>query len=80
MDDIASVEARIGRPAVDGNRHRPDGYDLRWRQVGVIDLIDDPQLPFFVQWLCERAEHPSAGGSRDIHIDRMEISGDPETV
>jgi Glyoxalase-like domain len=80
VDDIAPVEARIGRTAVDGNRHRPDGFDLRWRQVGVIDLIDDPQLPFFVQWLCERSEHPSHGASRDIHIDRMEICGDPDTV
>ncbi len=80
VDDIAPVEARIGRPAVDGNRHRPDGFDLRWRQLGVTDLMADPQLPFFVQWLCDRGQHPSAGGSRDVHIDRMEICGDPSIV
>ncbi len=80
VDDITVVEARIGRAAVDGNRHRPDGVDLRWRQVGVIDLIEDPQLPFFVQWRCERSEHPSAGGSPDIQIERMEICGDPDRV
>jgi Glyoxalase-like domain len=80
VDDLAPVEARVGRPAVDGNRHRPDGFDLRWRQLGVNDLIEDPQLPFFIQWLCDRSEHPSNGGSRDIHIDRMEICGDPDTV
>jgi hypothetical protein len=35
VDDIAPVERRLGRPSVQGNRHRPDGFDLRWRQIGV---------------------------------------------
>lgn len=79
VDDLAPVEERLGRLAVPGHRVRPDGFDLRWRQIGVLDLIDDPQLPFFVQWQTEAAEHPSAGGSR-VAIDRLEISGDPATV
>ena len=37
-------------PAVPGNRHRPDGVELRWRQIGVKALQADPQLPFFIQW------------------------------
>jgi len=80
VDDISVVAERIGRPAVEGNRHRPDGFDLHWRQVGVIDLIEDPQLPFFVQWLCEPSEHPSQGASGQVRIERMEICGDPDTV
>jgi len=80
VDDIAPVEARVGRPAVVGNRHRPDGFDLRWQQIGVRDLMDDPQLPFFVHWLVEPAEHPSAGGRADLRIDRLEIAGDPDVV
>jgi hypothetical protein len=80
VDDIAPVEQRLGRSAADGNRHRPDGVDLRWRQIGVNDLIEDPQLPFFVQWLCSASEHPSAGARPGVFIERMEICGDPGTV
>src|SRR4051812_10410617 len=78
VDDIAPVEVRLGRPAVAGNRHRPDGVDLRWRQIGINDLLDDPQLPFFVQWLCAAGDHPSAGARADLRIERMEICGEPE--
>ena len=28
VDDISVVEARLGRPATDGHRVRPDGFDL----------------------------------------------------
>ena len=50
VDDIAPLETRLGREAVDGNRHRPDGTELRWKQIGVNGLIADPQLPFFIEW------------------------------
>src|SRR5450631_1923637 len=29
VDDLAAVEDRLGRKAVDGHRRRPDGFDLR---------------------------------------------------
>jgi hypothetical protein len=80
VDDLEPVERRLGRPAASGNRHRPDGIDLRWKQIGVNDLIDDPSLPFFVQWLVEASEHPSYGGKQDFRIARMEIAGDPDTI
>jgi len=80
VDDLAPVERRLGRPAVPGNRHRPDGTDLRWRQIGVNDLIDDPSLPFFIQWLVDADEHPSCGSKPGIRIDRMEIAGEPDAI
>ena len=79
VDDISPVEERLGRPAVEGNRHRPDGVELRWRQVGVKGLQSDPQLPFFVQWE-PGVEHPSAGASGNLHLDCLEIAGDPVRV
>ena len=48
VDDIATVEQRLGRESAIGNRHRPDGTELRWKQIGVNGLIADPQLPFFI--------------------------------
>jgi hypothetical protein len=79
VDDIEPHETRLGREAVQGNRHRPDGVELRWRQLGVKGLQSDPQLPFFVQWETA-VEHPSAGASGDLHLDCLEIAGDPERV
>ena len=60
-DDLATIEAAIGRPAIEGHRRRPDGTDLKWKQVGVKELLTDPELPFFIQW--EDGHHPSEVGS-----------------
>lgn len=79
VDVISEVERRLGREAVPGNRHRPDGVELRWRQIGVKGLQSDPQLPFFVQWE-PGVEHPSAGSSGNLHLEALEIAGDPERV
>lgn len=80
VDDIAPVEQRLGRPAADANRHRPDGFDLQWKQIGVNDLIEDPQLPFFIQWLVDAGQHPSADGQDGVRIARLEIAGNPDRV
>jgi hypothetical protein len=80
VDDIAKVEARLGRESVQGNRHRPDGFELRWRQIGVKGLQSDPQLPFFIEWESPLAEHPSAGATGAVHLGTLEIAGDPHRV
>jgi Glyoxalase-like domain len=79
VDDISPVEQRLGRPSVEGNRHRPDGVELRWRQIGVKGLMSDPQLPYYVQWEDE-ALHPSVGASTTVTIEGLHIAGDPERV
>ncbi|MDT4943188.1 MAG: hypothetical protein QOJ34_3277 [Pseudonocardiales bacterium] len=79
VPDIAPLEQRLGRPAAAGHRVRPDGFDLRWRQIGVNDVAEDPQLPFFVQWDSDTQHHPGAGGS-PIALRRLEIAGDEPTV
>ena len=80
VDDIARIEARLGRDSVQGNRHRPDGVELRWRQVGVTGLQSDPQLPFFVQWQTPDSQHPSAGSTGNVKLGTLEIAGDPRRV
>jgi Glyoxalase-like domain len=79
-NDLSKVEARLGREAVQGSRHRPDGVELRWRQIGVKGLQSDPQLPFFVQWESPADLHPSSGATGRIHLDAVEIAGDPARV
>ena len=80
VDDIAKVEARLGRESVQGNRHRPDGFELRWRQIGVKGLQSDPQLPFFIQWESPEEQHPSAGATGEVRLGTLEIAGDPNRV
>jgi hypothetical protein len=79
VDDLSVVEGRLGRPAADGNRHRPDGTRLDWRQIGIKGLQGDPQLPFFIQWLSDPALHPSSGG-QDISLVSIELAGNRERV
>ena len=80
VSDISSVEKRLGREAATGNRYRPDGTELRWRQIGVNGLIADPQLPFFVQWEIPAELHPSQGAAGDYSLACLEIAGDPQRV
>jgi len=77
-DDIAPIESRIGRPAAEGHRKKPDGTDLRWKQIGVADILQDKQLPFFIQWLTE--EHPSQDGKPTAKITKVEFAGDKEKI
>ncbi len=79
VDDITQQEQRLGRESVTGNRHRPDGVELRWQQLGVKGLQSDPQLPFFVQW-AEGTQHPSGVGATQVALRSLEIAGDPERV
>lgn len=79
VDDIAPIEARLARPAAEGHRRRPDGFDLRWQQIGVNDTSADPQLPFFVRWRTDDLHHPSAGGST-VALTGLEICGDERRV
>lgn len=79
VEDMAEVELRIGRQAIEGHRYLPDGTLLEWLQVGVRGLQSDPQLPFFVQWKSDASIHPSAGGGR-IDLLGVEIAGSQTRV
>ncbi len=80
VDDIRLLEERLGRESVNGNRHRPDGVELLWKQLGVRGLQADPQLPFFIEWEIDPANHPSAGASGEVSLECLEIAGDPARV
>lgn len=70
-DEIRSIEARFGREAIEGHRARPDGSDLRWKQIGVREISDARELPFFIEWLS--SEHPSTDGSPKARIEQIDI-------
>lgn len=80
VEDIGPFEARLGRSSVAGHRRRPDGAELDWRQIGVHELLDDPALPFFVQWQVDAAHHPAFGGAAFPRMQRLEICGDRDAL
>lgn len=80
VDDISEAERRIGRHAVPGNRHRPDGFNLEWVQIGTSSARTDPQLPYVTKWLIDPVEHPSQMTSSEIEMTGIEIAGDPHRL
>ena len=71
-EDISPIESKFGRNAVDGHRTRPDGSDLKWKQIGVKEITDSRELPFFIQWLTE--DHPSKDGNAVSKIEKIVIA------
>jgi hypothetical protein len=71
-EDISKVEEKFGRPAIEGHRTRPDGTDLKWKQIGVNEITDSRELPFFIQWLT--ADHPSQDGKAVAAIEKITIA------
>ena len=72
MDDISPIESRFGREAAEGHRTRPNGTDLKWKQIGVTEISDSRQFPFFIKWLTQN--HPSEDGEPTAEIKRILIS------
>ena len=71
-EDISPIEEKFGRKAVDGHRTRPDGTDLKWKQIGVKEITDSRELPFFIEWLTE--DHPSKDGKALASIEKIVIA------
>jgi hypothetical protein len=78
VNDVTALETRLGRTAVDGHRTKPDGTDLKWKQIGVLGTLQDRQLPFFVEWIANH--HPSTDGKAVAKIIKIEIAGEEEKV
>ena len=74
--DLGRVEEKFGRKAADGSRTRPDGSELKWKQIGVKDIMGSGELPFFIQWLTDK--HPSKDGNSVAKITKIVIADDEE--
>jgi len=58
--DISKIENSLGRNAIEGERKKPNGSVLKWKQIGVLEILDDFSQPFFVEWTTK--DHPSSDG------------------
>ena len=70
--DITPIAEKFGRVPIEGHRARPDGSDLKWKQIGVKEMSETREFPFFIQWLTE--DHPSKGGTPLAKIVKIEIA------
>lgn len=79
VEDISIAERLLGRKAVPGNRHRPDGVEICWKQIGIRGLMADPQVPFFIEW-PEGQDHPSTEGESTTALTGLQIAGSPDRI
>ena len=42
--------------------------------------MEDPQLPFFIHWESDAAQHPGRQSASALRIVKLEIAGDATTV
>jgi hypothetical protein len=73
-ENINPIAARFGRDPIEGHRTRPDGSLLKWKQIGVKEINENPAFPFFIEWLT--AEHPSQQGAANGEIKKIVIAHD----
>jgi hypothetical protein len=71
-DNLTKIEEKFGRKAADGYRTKPDGSELKWKQIGVNEIISSSELPFFIQWLTN--SHPSKDGTSVAQISKIVIA------
>ena len=71
-EDISLITSKFGRNAIEGHRTRPNGSDLKWKQIGVREIADSRELPFFIEWLT--SDHPSQDGTPHAEIQKITIA------
>ena len=77
-DNISKVEKNLGRKAVDGQRKKPNGSILQWKQLGVLDILEDSQQPFYIEWVSK--EHPSSDGIAHANLSELFIVGEEDSI
>lgn len=82
--DLDAVAGRLDLVAESWERRRPEGETLRWRLAGLDAALEEPSLPFFIQWDVEERLHP--GRAQADHaaplrgIAWVEVAGDVDRL
>ena len=74
VEDIKLAEKVLERNSVEGVRRKPDGTTLKWKQIGVLDVLNDSKNPFFIEWIS--VNHPSKDGSPRAKISKIVMNGE----
>ena len=76
-DNIAKIENDFGRKAIEGQRQKPNGSLLKWKQLGVLDVLENSKYPFYVEWISK--EHPSSDGTANSKLLEITIESEDES-
>ena len=76
LDEIAG---RLELPIRSGSRLTPAGTELRWRSAGIDEAIDEPCLPFFIEW-GDGVPYPGAVDAPRATITRLVLEGNADRV
>ena len=83
-DDIEGVAARLGSQPLPMERRRPDGGVLSWRLAGLEHTLEDPSLPFFIQWDVGPGDLPGAAPldhpAQPTGLAWVELCGDRQKI
>ena len=74
VEDIKLAEKVLERNSVEGVRRKPDGTTLKWKQIGVLEVLNDSKNPFFIEWIS--MNHPSKDGSPRAKISKIVMNGE----
>jgi len=74
VDDIKLAEKALERKSVEGVRKKPDGTTLKWKQIGVLDVLNDSKNPFYIEWISKN--HPSKDGNPKAKIKKIFMNGE----
>jgi hypothetical protein len=74
VEDIKLAEKVLERNSVEGVRRKPDGTTLKWKQIGVLDVLNDSKNPFFIEWIS--MNHPSKDGTPRAKISKIVMNGE----
>jgi hypothetical protein len=56
----------------------PNGKELSWKQIGVLTTLENPNLPFFVEWISD--DHPSMTSTAVTAIKKITILGEQTEI
>ena len=76
-DNIAKIENDLGRKAIEGQRQKPNGSLLKWKQLGVLEVLENSKYPFYVEWISK--EHPSSDGTANSKLLEITIESEDES-
>jgi hypothetical protein len=78
MEDLTIIEEKMGREAVKGHRIKPNKTSLTWQQLGILNILDNPELPFFIKWLS--GNHPSEDQKANSSIQSINLLGQKKVL
>ena len=69
VDKISNLESIYGRKSALGNRILPSGQILEWKQIGLLNVLDDFTFPYFIEWISHI--HPSQLSEPKAEISKL---------